>query len=108
MTSYADVTKAESKFLPKLKKLIGKVPFARDALAMYFAMLDQAVPLWAKLTIALALVYFIVPTDVIPDYLLGVGYIDDAGIIAAALKTVDVFVSESHFKLADQWFRSHA
>jgi uncharacterized membrane protein YkvA (DUF1232 family) len=103
MTSNSDMMKAQSKFLPKMKKVLRLVPFARDAVAMYFTMLDPHVPLWAKGTIAGALVYFVVPTDVIPDVIPIAGYADDAGVIYAALKTVHMFVDEYQYAKADGW-----
>lgn len=44
---------------------------------------DGRVSPWAKRLIPLgALAYFIMPFDVIPDFLLGVGQVDDLGVIA--------------------------
>ena len=35
-----------------------------------------------------ALLYFVVPTDAIPDFLVGIGFVDDAAVIAYALRAV--------------------
>ena len=35
-----------------------------------------------------ALLYFVVPTDAVPDFLLGIGFVDDAAVIAYALRAV--------------------
>ena len=40
------------------------------------------------LTIVAVIVYFIMPVDVIPDWLPGVGFIDDAYVVSLALRTV--------------------
>ena len=38
---------------------------------------------WASLlSIIAAVVYFVMPTDLIPDFLLGFGYIDDAALLS--------------------------
>ena len=102
------IRKAKGGFLPKLKKVLRRVPCARDALAMYYAMLDPAVPAPAKATIAAALVYFIVPIDLIPDFLIPVGFTDDAAVIALALATVKAYVDESHYGRANTWLESNA
>ena len=39
-------------------------------------------------TVVFALLYFVVPTDVIPDFLLGAGYIDDSMVILWAVRSM--------------------
>ena len=72
-------------FWPKLKAVAGKVPFAREAVALYFCARDPQTPAGAKAMIMAALAYFILPFDAVPDVLAGVGYTDDAAVIAAVL-----------------------
>ena len=44
---------------------------------------------WETLTLIVAAVlYFLMPIDVIPDVLIGFGYVDDAAVIAWVMKTV--------------------
>ena len=42
---------------------------------------DKQVPLWTKLVIPISLIYLVSPIDVIPDVMLGLGQMDDLGII---------------------------
>lgn len=47
---------------------------------------DPRVSLNAKLLLAGSLVYVIVPTDLLPDFLIGVGQMDDLAVVLAGLK----------------------
>jgi uncharacterized membrane protein YkvA (DUF1232 family) len=52
-------------------------------------MRDKRVPRWRKLVGVAALVYFVVPTDALPDLVPILGWLDDVGVLsAAALFTV--------------------
>lgn len=46
------------------------------------------VPLQSLILIVAAVLYFVLPIDVIPDFLLGVGYLDDAAVIAWVVATL--------------------
>jgi uncharacterized membrane protein YkvA (DUF1232 family) len=35
-----------------------------------------------------AVVYFVMPADLIPDLLLGIGFVDDAAVVSAVVRTV--------------------
>ncbi len=60
-------------FWPKLKRVAGKVPFLREALALYYCALDPETPLKAKAIAFAALAYFILPLDAIPDAIAALG-----------------------------------
>lgn len=64
------------------------------ALWLYYAAERPDVPRWAKLTMWGALAYFVLPVDAVPDFLPGVGYVDDLGALAAALATVARYVDD--------------
>lgn len=93
-------------FLNNVKRFIGHVPFTRDAVAMYFCMIDSETPAYAKTTIAAALAYLLSPFDAIPDLIVGLGFTDDASVIAGALATVRAHVKDEHWKKADNFFNS--
>lgn len=46
---------------------------------------DSRVPIWTKIVPFFALLYLIFPFDIIPDALLGIGQLDDIGIILLGL-----------------------
>jgi uncharacterized membrane protein YkvA (DUF1232 family) len=91
-------------FWRKARKLAGKLPFIKDAAAMYFAMLDSKTPLWAKTLIASGIAYLVLPWDAIPDVLVVVGYTDDAAVIAGTLKLVSSTVTDAHRAQAEELF----
>ena len=49
-------------------------------------MRDPAVPRRAKIVPALVVVYLAIPIDLIPDFIPGLGYLDDALIVAWAIR----------------------
>ncbi len=93
-------------FLKTAKQFAGRLPFLRDAVAMYFCMLDEQTPPWAKAAIAAALGYFLMPIDAIPDVVAGLGFTDDAGVIATTISTVLAVVADRHRQQADQFLNS--
>ena len=73
--------------IKKFSKAAGtKVIYA--VLLLYYAMIDSKVSLKAKVFIAAALGYFILPTDAIFDLTPIIGYSDDLGVLLFALKQI--------------------
>jgi uncharacterized membrane protein YkvA (DUF1232 family) len=75
-------------FLPKIRKVAARIPFAADALSVWWCARDPATPAAAKGMMMAALAYFVLPTDVIPDVLPALGMTDDAAVIAAVIAIV--------------------
>jgi uncharacterized membrane protein YkvA (DUF1232 family) len=48
-----------------------------DALALYFALRDYRTPTYAKAYIVLIFAYVLSPIDFVPEFLAGIGFIDD-------------------------------
>ena len=59
-------------------------------------MLDPTTPLAARLTLIGALAYFVTPFDFVPDFILGLGFVDDASILMAAITAVRSSINEEH------------
>jgi uncharacterized membrane protein YkvA (DUF1232 family) len=83
-------------FWPKVRKVAGKIPFLDDVLAIWWCARDPATPMAAKGMMMAALAYFVLPTDVIPDVLVGIGFTDDAAVIAALLAVAGKYVKDRH------------
>lgn len=80
----------------KLLRVAASVPFARDVAAMYYCALDRETPLQAKAVIAAALAYFAMPFDLIPDFIVGIGFLDDAVILSAGLWFMSRYIGNEH------------
>jgi uncharacterized membrane protein YkvA (DUF1232 family) len=97
-----DIKRAKASFWKKMREVAGKVPFARQAAALYFLMIDPKTHLGVKATAVLALLYFISPVDFIPDFVPFSGFLDDAGVITAALGIIGPLM-KPFLKQADNW-----
>ena len=53
-------------------------------------------PLRAKGILLAALAYFVLPTDVIPDMIFGLGFTDDAAVLMAAITAVRAHITPAH------------
>jgi Uncharacterized conserved protein len=75
-------------FWPKIRRVATKIPFADDALSVWFCAMDPETPTRAKALMMAGLAYFVLPTDAIPDVLAVVGFTDDAAVFAALMAVV--------------------
>lgn len=98
--------KVSTGFVDYLKKIIGKIPFVEDVVALFLLFNDTSYPLIKKGVCVFALLYFITPIDVIPDMIPVVGFLDDAGIIAAAIKLYADDI-EPYKKMSNDWLREN-
>jgi uncharacterized membrane protein YkvA (DUF1232 family) len=88
-------------FLPKIKRVASKIPFASDALSVFWCVRDKDTPTAAKGLMFAALAYFVLPTDVVPDFLAGIGFTDDAAVMAALLAVVGKNIKPRHKEAAE-------
>lgn len=92
----ADEHIVERGFWRKLRRTAGLIPFADEAVAAYCCARDPQTPMAVKAAILAALAYFIVPTDLIPDVILGLGYTDDITVFWAAWRMVSGYITDAH------------
>ena len=83
-------------FWPKMRRTAARIPFAGQAMAAWYAAQDPKTPLAAKGLILGALAYFVMPVDAIPDIFAGIGFTDDAAVIAAVLATLGAHLKPRH------------
>jgi uncharacterized membrane protein YkvA (DUF1232 family) len=86
-------------FWPKIRRVAAKVPFAKDALAVWYCAKDDETPIAAKGMMLAALAYFVMPVDAIPDFIAGLGYTDDAAVFTALMAILGKNLKPKH-KLA--------
>lgn len=80
--------------------MAARIPFAADALALYFAARDPATPRKAKAMMIAALAYFVMPADAIPDVFAGIGFTDDAAVIAGMIALLGAAIRKEHRQMA--------
>ena len=83
-------------FWGKLKGVAGNVPFVDDLVAAYFCALDPATPMRVRGMLLAALAYFIMPIDVIPDIVVGLGFADDMALLTAVVGLVSANITPVH------------
>jgi uncharacterized membrane protein YkvA (DUF1232 family) len=88
------------RFWIKLKKVVGKLPFAEDLLAAYYCAFDRQTPRHVQAALLGAIAYFILPFDFIPDMLPVLGFTDDAAILATAIRLVSAHILPEHREAA--------
>ena len=88
-------------------KRAGRIVVER-AVRLYYAAQDPSTPPWAKRAIYSALAYFVIPFDLIPDFIPGIGFTDDAATLLFTLFAVSAYVSRDVKVRArattDRWF----
>ncbi|OYU68638.1 MAG: hypothetical protein CFE28_00650 [Alphaproteobacteria bacterium PA2] len=88
-------------FLPKIARVAASIPFARDAISVWYCARDPQTPLGAKGMMMAALAYFVLPTDAFPDFLGVIGFTDDAAVFAALIAIVGRHLKPHHRAAAD-------
>ncbi|OUS17036.1 hypothetical protein A9Q97_01970 [Rhodospirillales bacterium 47_12_T64] len=96
----------EKGFLRKLKRVAAKITFAEKLLAAYYCAIDAGTPLKVRGILMAALAYFVVPADLIPDFLVGFGYTDDISVLIAAITSVNQHVKDEHVEKARKLLES--
>lgn len=97
-----DKARVEKGFWPKVKRVMDRVPFIEEAVAAYYCALDPTTPLQVKAILLGALAYFILPADMVPDFIAWLGFTDDAAVLAAAIRNVAPAISDEHRARARQ------
>ena len=98
-----DTDKLEE-LLQRLENKLKVIPHIGDKLAVAASMASMVksfakkeytqVPIGSVVAAISAIVYVVSPIDLIPDTIPGIGYIDDAAVIAACLKLIESDLTE--------------
>lgn len=95
-----DPERVRRNFWIKLKRLAVRLPFAEDLLAAYYCAFDRQTPSHVQATLLVAIAYFILPFDFIPDMVPVLGFTDDAAVLAATIRLVTSHIRPDHYEAA--------
>lgn len=87
-------------FWSSAKRVARNLPFAEELVAAYYCAMDKDTPWRVKGILFGALAYFILPADMIPDIILGLGFTDDIAVLTAAITSVSANITAAHREAA--------
>ena len=91
-----DRNRVERDFWQKVKATARKIPFVDDLVSVYYCALDPATPRHVKYILFGALAYFIMPFDLVTDFMPLLGFGDDAAVLYAAIRAVTPHIKPEH------------
>ena len=100
-----DDRRVEENFWPKIKRVAAKVPGVADVLALAFYMNSRHAPLEHKVSIMATLAYFVLPIDLIPDFLGVIGYTDDIAVALGLIKFIGSEIMRPYRLYARRWLK---
>ena len=94
--------KVRAGFWASLRRAARAIPFSTDLVAAYYCALDPTTPRRVRLTLLGALAYFVMPADLLPDFLPLVGFTDDATVLVTAIGMVTGHIRDEHRQAAEK------
>lgn len=88
--------RVRSRFWRTVRKAIASIPFIDEVVAAYYCALDPETPASVRTTLLAALAYFVVPLDIVPDFVLGLGFSDDITVLFTTIGLVRHHIGERH------------
>ncbi len=77
------------KIVPIVGNALADIPLMASLIRSYVQKEYTDIPIGSILAIVGALIYFVSPIDVIPDFVPGAGYVDDGVVVTVCLKMID-------------------
>jgi uncharacterized membrane protein YkvA (DUF1232 family) len=88
------------KFWRKILAEAANLPFLEQVLTAHYCAFDRKTPLYVKVVLVGAMLYFVVPDDFIPDSLPLIGLADDAAVLGVAFKLMSSHIKPEHREAA--------
>ena len=95
-----DEARVRRDFWVTVRRAAGASPFMDELVAAYYCALDRETPTRVRASLLGALAYFVLPLDGIPDFILGLGFTDDAAVIMGVLALMRAHITEEHREAA--------
>lgn len=87
-------------FWTKLLRVAGRIPFAEDLAAAWFCVADPATPGRVRGVLLAALAWFVVPTAVMPEFVVVLGFTNEVAVTAIAVRMIRKHLKERHYVCA--------
>ena len=92
----------EPRLWRKLARMAARITFADTLVAAWYCATDPLTPTHARAVLLGAIGYFLLPADAIPDVIAGIGFTDDASVLAAVVSTFARHLTAEHRARARQ------
>ena len=89
-------TRVRERFWRTAKRAARHVPFMEEIVAAYYCAIDPKTPMRVRGILFAALAYFVLPFDIIPDFVIGAGFTDDIAVLTAAITAVRSSIKPAH------------
>ncbi|SKA21081.1 YkvA family protein [Consotaella salsifontis] len=93
-------SRVRASFFETVRRALRYIPFIEDVVAAYYCAIDRQTPASTRGILLAALAYFVIPMDLIPDFLLGLGFSDDLAVLWAAFSAVRQNIKPEHYEQA--------
>ena len=77
------------KRIPRAGRRLSQIPIMISLVHNYYRKEYRHIPIGSIIAIISALIYFLSPIDLIPDFIPFIGYLDDAAVLTTAWKLID-------------------
>lgn len=92
------------KFIRFIRGTGRRLHFLPKLMTIFYCMQDKDTPKFVKLALMGALGYVILPLDLVSDAFIGIGWLDDAAVVAAALRLAGTYVKTEHLEKVRRMF----
>lgn len=94
LEEFLELLEKKLKTIPKIGDKLAALPIMILLLKSYINKEYTGIPLGSIIAIISALIYVVSPVDLIPDNIPGIGYLDDAAVVAVCWNLVESDVEE--------------
>lgn len=92
------------KFIRFIRGTGRRLHFLPKLMTIFYCMQDKDTPKFVKLALMGTLGYVILPLDLVSDAFIGIGWLDDAAVVAAALRLAGTYVKPEHLEKVRRMF----
>lgn len=92
--------KVRDGFWRTIAKAAKHIPQIEKFVAAYYCAFDEETPNKTRGILLAALAYFVLPVDLVPDFLAGFGFTDDIAVLTIAINSIQSAIGPQHLEAA--------